>query len=426
MARVKSGNVAPQVDAKNFFAALKRMSSLAPTTVGTPYQKAGLLEVNARHNRVSLIVSDLIWGARVELPCDCRSDQRVVVDLDKKHIAGFCSGGKVTGGKVALRFDGELVSVGGMAFEKQPHQDPSQWSDAWDSVGFTKPSRSDAFHCSVAEFVEALATANMMSLDVNEENRPPLLKTVHLRRRENGWRMEATDGHRAVTITGDGTLSRDLLIHPGVAKALLVLSPMMEGDRILLSTFNRDVDVCKAGSIHAWGGLKGGGRFMVAALDPQHIWNKKGETNFPKLDQVTPSGKDCWSFEVRPKELEKVASEIHDLRERGKKKDAPECSDEDVAIVERDLQTGEVMLHHPRTNKRWLISGDSKWVGNGEGTGTSIKPLRIGFNPRYLIDAAKAVARSGGAMVTADPKGVEPLVIQDGKGIKVLVMPRRI
>jgi DNA polymerase III sliding clamp (beta) subunit (PCNA family) len=50
----------------------------------------------------------------------------------------------------------------------------------------------------------------------------------------------------------------------------------------------------------------------------------------------------------------------------------------------------------------------------------------VGFNPRYLIDAAKSMGSSEVIEMQTDPRFLEPLMLSDDKGGKVLVMPMRI
>jgi hypothetical protein len=428
MARVRLGEDTVLVEARQFIEAMKKMAQIAPTKKGTPYHKAGLVEVSRRHNKLSLIVSDLLWGACVEMPCVCRADQRAVIDLDRTHVSGFGRGATRIGDSLELRFTGELVSMGGVPIERQPYQDPAEWSDAWTREGMTKESRSDAFYSPADEFMDAIDAVFPAVRDSSE-----LLGCLHLRRYgKDSWRMEGTDGHRAVLIKRPGTSVRDLLIPRVVARALQMLAPMMEKDRVLLATFNRDVDAREAGSVYARVGLKGSGTIEVVARNPLYAWKTDGKTAFPDIDQVIPRGEDCWAFSVKPQELLLAARGVYDMRWRGKREEGGgECKTDDAAILTRDdtepcPRKGAVYLEHPCTGKKWCIAEDSRWVGNGNGDGAEIKPLRVGFNPRYLIDAAKSMGSSEVIEMQTDPRFLEPLMLSDDKGGKVLVMPMRI
>jgi hypothetical protein len=427
MARVKLDKSTVLVDAARFFGAMKKLALIAPTTTKRiPCYKAGLLEVSQRYNKLSLIVSDLVWGACVEMPCVCKADWRAVIDLDKTHVSGFCRGATLSDGLLEIRFASELVTMGGVPIEKQPIQDPAEWPDAWTREGMSKESRSDAFYSPVHEFMEALGATLPSVHELNER-----ISCIHLRRQgKDKWRMESTDGHRAAIIERPGTVIRDLLIHRSAGRALRELYPLMEMDRILLGTFNKEVDSCSAGSIHARVGLKGGGSIEVAARNPTYIWKTNGKVDFPELDQVTPSTQDCWSFTVRPQELLEAARGVHDMRWRGKKDDAEEKIDDAATIVRDDQKPsprlGAIYIEHPRTGKKWWIAEDSRWMGDGNGTGASIKPLRIGFNPLYLIDAAKAMGSAEAVSLYVDPQLLDPLMLDDGQGKRALVMPMRI
>jgi hypothetical protein len=416
-----------------FMQHMRTLKQIATPSKMPILHRTALLEVDKILQKLVLTTTDLECGAQLEMPCVCNRNEDAVVCLEQDTITAMERHAELLGnpehGISTLTFaqttDRNQVKLGGIAFGVED-VDFGTWPEAWNFDGIGKESRSDAFAVSNAELLEAVRFALPSRFPDNTRG---ALHCIHLRREgkngDSGWRAEATDGHRAALIRQRGSMVRDLLVHPYLAKAYQKLAPLVEEGakgRILLQTFNEDVEKNKAGSLLMFARLKNGGIMQLVSRASNFGWDDGGAVkDFPPIDNVIPEKKTCLKFSGAVSALHQAAQAVIELSNAVKRKKDEAFPAEHAAFVIKDPGDTRTYLHHAPSNKRWILADSSESIGFGEESPN----FRVAFNPHYLMGAANAFKRSDKFTAWMGQKGLEPLLLEDELDGKILVMPIR-
>jgi hypothetical protein len=420
------------VDAWQFLQCLKVLAKIATPSKMPVLNRTALLEVSQKLQKVIMTTTALEEGAQLELPCVCYRDERAVVNLDSKMVTALERHAELVGdpesGTGVLTFEStntpEKARFGGIAFGVED-VDIDAWPDAWTFAGMGKESRSDALVVTHAELLEAIRFA--LPSRCPDEARIAL-QNLHLRRvgqnGSAGWRMEATDGHRAAIILRRGTMARDLLMHHRVTRAYQHLAPLVDEvtERISVQTFNSDVEARKAGSLLVYARMKLGGAMQLISRASGFGWKHDGTiSDFPPIDNVMPSKKDCLEFTGEVEMLKRAAQAVVDLSRVVKRKKDDAFPAEHSAFIMEDASDRTVYLYHEPSRKRWPLAASYSCLGKWD----QEKPCRVAFNPHYLLGVADAFKQSKRFTAWVDPKVLEPLLLEDELDGRALIMPMR-
>lgn len=430
MARIKAEqNLNTMVNHKHFMRALKTQSKLAfKNGVYPMLHKAGLLEVSQKFQKISITTTDLSVGTTIELPCHSNRDASAVVDLSTESVHAVAGHAELLGKDTGLMFAdlillfGEKTTCGGIPFGEEGAS-PEDWPLDWTREGMTRESRSDAF---VAENSDFFAAVRFAFPCVYPDERRVVLEHLHARRMAGDyWQMESTDGHRAAVCKLKGVLTRDLILHPAAVRAYLEINKMVgEDERVRLRTFNNDVDACNAGSFELRVPIKDDGAAYVVVRNSVYSWTTDSRIDgFPPLEKVTPAKTNCFTFAFSPKILESAAQTCIDLSKIKRSCNGGPFDHDHAVVIFCNEEDHEFYLQHKPSGRKLSIGHDSKWIAKVEPP-----TCEVLFNPFYILDAARALARA--SMATAwldpDPKSCCPLMLEDGLGGMTLVMPIRI
>ena len=140
------------------------------------------------------------------------------------------------------------------------------------------------------------------------------------------------------------------------------------------------------------------------------IWNKLSDTEFPNIRAIVPSSTE-WRFSVKTRDFADILTRAKTSGEAGV--GLKPCSD-GIEVT----ATGEAMDFYDTIEVDWLVD-DEKAMG------------KVGVNPKYLLDACKALAGSDTVIVTGNdpmsPIAVSARSTLDAKdSILCIIMPMRL